>query len=79
MALLESGIIPAGAGTASTRPILTVTLRDHPRRCGDRTRKMLAVDAVVGSSPQVRGPLDGMLCSGSRDGIIPAGAGTATL
>ncbi len=52
----EFGIIPAGAGTAVQRPFVSVSDRDHPRRCGDRLELLEKISGLSGSSPQVRGP-----------------------
>ena len=70
------GLIPAGAGTTLARHIPPVAPGAHPRRCGDHAEGTVGVIIGVGSSPQVRGPQDGMKFEFPSEGLIPAGAGT---
>ena len=69
------GIIPAYAGNTSSlisRPPLT---RDHPRVCGEHTRKPSSTATPPGSSPRMRGTRSGVVWMLVCDGIIPAYAG----
>ena len=49
------GIIPAGAGSTKLSTLAPLSSRDHPRRCGEHTRKFSHAAFAMGSSPQVRG------------------------
>ena len=76
----DTGLIPAGAGTTTQLAPSTTRQTAHPRRCGDHVREAYPAYREAGSSPQVRGPRHGATCRYSRQGLIPAGAGTtATL
>ena len=50
-------IIPAYAGSTSTRSTRTSTRRDHPRVCGEHPRNALRASPLMGSSPRMRGAL----------------------
>ena len=69
------GIIPAGAGL--TRPSYPEygDQRDHPRGCGAHILCLQPTMMALGSSPRVRGSLQGLECRHHRHRIIPAGAG----
>ena len=69
------GIIPAYAG--NTRPALArrSIARDHPRVCGEHLLSRLTRFTVSGSSPRMRGTLDGLNVRDRPSGIIPAYAG----
>ena len=68
-------ITPAGAGkTISLCPDRAIA-RDHPRRCGENSKKRLTGAKKVGSPPQVRGKLSAYAQIGQLQGITPAGAG----
>ena len=41
MSILHTGITPAGAGKTSLRQNIYSTMEDHPRRCGENTKKIL--------------------------------------
>ena len=69
------GIIPACAGnTVRDRPWL-LWVQDHPRVCGEHIIVFGLLAHVLGSSPRVRGTLDGRHIPVGRVGIIPACAG----
>ena len=72
------GIIPAGAGLTTFRPIEYHLYRDHPRGCG--AHPLLGDDfpLLQGSSPRVRGSPADWRCHPAGCGIIPAGAGLTT-
>ena len=69
-------IIPACAGTTDCHQRTSVTVRDHPRMCGDHVASKEDSSLAKGSSPHVRGPLPGGVEVRFRLGIIPACAGT---
>ena len=52
--------------------------RDHPRGCGEKNAPNIEKEASEGSSPRVRGEVDGSVLDGSGEGIIPAGAGRSS-
>ena len=69
------GIIPADAGN-TTRPLKYLnTSRDHPRGCGEHSRRSLTHRRVRGSSPRMRGTLGHIVEIIHQFGIIPADAG----
>ena len=53
----RNGLIPAGAGTTCGLEQGYGARRAHPRRCGDHQSGQGFFSGLVGSSPQVRGPL----------------------
>ena len=73
-----AGIIPACAGSTSTRPSWSARQRDHPRMCGEHVAADGQAVAFQGSSPHVRGAhtMQGTACS--LLGIIPACAGSTS-
>ena len=71
----DEGIIPAGAGLTSTIITASNSRKDHPRGCGAHVEVVDKKKADEGSSPRVRGSLDGTGCRPRIAGIIPAGAG----
>ena len=70
------GIIPARAGSTPTSPQRSQTSRDHPRSCGEHKACRQCMVPKKGSSPLVRGALDGKDLPRIDDGIIPARAGS---
>ena len=51
----DSGIIPAYAGSTSSRPRPAHAPRDHPRVCGEHLSSSSSFCAYRGSSPRMRG------------------------
>ena len=49
--------------------------RDHPRRCGENSKKVFCLWVKRGSPPQVRGKLTKKFKYSEEIGITPAGAG----
>ena len=70
-----SRITPAGAGKTNPRCVHGLSLRDHPRRCGENRDRIAKDAASVGSPPQVRGKRFFAGWVACRTGITPAGAG----
>ena len=73
--LLEVGIIPAYAGNTISITEYGKQLRDHPRVCGEHLRRTRLATTLSGSSPRMRGTLDGTTVQHLVPGIIPAYAG----
>ena len=75
-AIPQVGITPACAGTTLTQKTNSITLRDHPRVCGNHGSTRWDSTVPQGSPPRVREPL----CIYGHDidkvGITPACAGT---
>ena len=71
----ESGITPACAGKRSGIDNATVSLRDHPRMCGEKTERTISSRAGTGSPPHVRGKEGDDLRPAGPAGITPACAG----
>ena len=69
------GIIPAYAGNTFAQWIDQTKNRDHPRVCGEHLLSRLTRFTVSGSSPRMRGTLDGLNVRDRPSGIIPAYAG----
>ena len=69
------GIIPAHAGNTSPRRWPTSRNGDHPRACGEHTRRQPLCGRIPGSSPRMRGTLFRIWRSTLACGIIPAHAG----
>ena len=74
----EAGIIPACAGSTKRMVFVALRPRDHPRMCGEHVSASRAVNAVLGSSPHVRGAQGCVADLRHRNGIIPACAGSTT-
>ena len=70
------GIIPACAGSTPSRPILTGTVRDHPRMRGEHRLACSTPIERQGSSPHARGALERGRHRRNWRGIIPACAGS---
>ena len=73
------GIIPAYAGNTAPLSIKVVERRDHPRVCGEHRNTVPSVQRMTGSSPRMRGTLDGDFMEAEHVGIIPAYAGNTIL
>ena len=69
------GIIPAYAGNTHVGPSKRRRHGDHPRVCGEHTRRSSGVFRSKGSSPRMRGTLSGKWERQRNHGIIPAYAG----
>ena len=72
------GIIPACAGSTSTRPAWSLGSRDHPRMCGEHPLLAQMNIPTAGSSPHVRGAQTHLRRVRLRLGIIPACAGSTS-
>ena len=70
-----SGIIPAYAGNTTRLNVMAVSVRDHPRVCGEHRQGILGADGRRGSSPRMRGTLMAQRATALALGIIPAYAG----
>ena len=77
--ILSLGLIPARAGTTSTRYRGADCRRAHPRSRGDHPRGYERTHSPMGSSPLARGPPEGRLAQQSLLGLIPARAGTTLI
>ena len=71
----DRGIIPAHAGNTGFAMSAALRLTDHPRACGEHLDTLLKGVKPVGSSPRMRGTLNGHQMQKVRTGIIPAHAG----
>ena len=69
------GIIPACAGNTRWSGRRCCSTGDHPRVCGEHLRSQRKNDAIVGSSPRVRGTRFSNVFMLFCMGIIPACAG----
>ena len=72
-------IIPADAGSTSSRVCGTGWFRDHPRGCGEHPLLLWSLLRNVGSSPRMRGALSNGISRVSGVGIIPADAGSTMI
>ncbi len=75
---LDTRFIPAIAGNAIPPPYWRKTRPVHPRDRGERMRCILAITALIGSSPRSRGTLVTSSRSNPFARFIPAIAGNAT-
>ena len=73
---LVDGIIPARAGSSVPRSGPCRPGGDHPRVRGEQNAHSVRTVPVLGSSPRVRGTVDGERDALTRRGIIPARAGS---
>ena len=69
-------IIPADAGSTSRQRNATCPSADHPRGCGEHTRKDLQAVSDRGSSPRMRGAHSHPCLWLGCHRIIPADAGS---
>ena len=74
-----SGIIPAYAGNTWSNAPDTWSSADHPRVCGEHGMADIGDAFNSGSSPRMRGTLDGKTYSCKKYGIIPAYAGNTRI
>ena len=72
---VADGIIPACAGNTMICNLNQCQARDHPRMCGEHTRRVWRVPIPMGSSPHVRGTHLALEALALSTGIIPACAG----
>ena len=49
------GITPAYAGKSFVTVPSALTVKDHPRLCGEKSASIMCVQACVGSPPPMRG------------------------
>ena len=73
--LCAGGITPACAGKSDTMAFMTSAVRDHPRVCGEKGRKMKQQFIGLGSPPRMRGKGELRGEPGKDGGITPAYAG----
>ena len=73
------GIIPACAGSTSTRSWHRLRPGDHPRMCGEHLLCCVIVFSFAGSSPHVRGAHRAGARLAAVPGIIPACAGSTDI
>ena len=71
-----SGIIPASAGSTLSASARAAPARDHPRVCGEHTRRSGPSSSTSGSSPRLRGAHTAHGAFPPVGGIIPASAGS---
>ena len=71
----DAGLIPARAGKTVLAALQVARCQAHPRACGENAYPVVAVRLWSGSSPRVRGKLDGGVEEGAQGGLIPARAG----
>ena len=71
----DQGIIPAHAGNTEVRNFFKYLYRDHPRACGEHEDRGSRTADRQGSSPRMRGTLEGACEHVHVEGIIPAHAG----
>ena len=72
-------ITPAGAGKTLPPLLRSVSLWDHPRRCGENIFSSSCFLLVPGSPPQVRGKLVDITLLHYAARITPAGAGKTAI
>ena len=75
---VESGLIPARAGSTCTPRLLDGAHRAHPRPCGEHPGYVFSSSKLSGSSPPVRGAPEELTNGGGLNGLIPARAGSTT-
>ena len=73
---LRHGIIPACAGSTTSRSTVPMYLGDHPRMCGEHLYVREESVWKAGSSPHVRGAPGAQGAQAVELGIIPACAGS---
>ena len=77
--IMERGIIPAYAGNTSMGNPLPSGNGDHPRVCGEHVTPWRDSEAILGSSPRMRGTPEHMELWNKARGIIPAYAGNTRI
>ena len=68
-------VSPAYAGKSSTRELLLIVSRDHPRVCGEKSRPVRVSRPFSGSPPRMRGKVHVDTAPKVDRGITPAYAG----
>ena len=71
-------IIPARAGSSSTRIWPSGLVEDHPRACGEQMLSLFCILLTSGSSPRVRGAAYNIYDNPTQWRIIPARAGSSS-
>ena len=71
----DSRITPACAGNSAARQNLSVSIRDHPRVCGEQPHYCNIALPVIGSPPRVRGTVPARVSRVLQSRITPACAG----
>ena len=71
----STGITPAYAGKRRIRKRRAFEVWDHPRLCGEKDSRIVAVDVRVGSPPPMRGKANGNYTRKGDARITPAYAG----
>ena len=71
------GIIPARAGSSTSRASRMTCAWNHPRACGEQLGYFIETPHKTGSSPRVRGAGTGARSLRVHQGIIPARAGSS--
>ena len=72
------GIIPAYAGNTLNRLTANISIKDHPRVCGEHSSLSATMLYEQGSSPRMRGTHNVSVPHVPRNGIIPAYAGNTS-
>ena len=72
---LAAGITPAYAGKSPSVPPDPLTIRDHPRLCGEKKIPAASPPFITGSPPPMRGKAQYSYIGDAVDGITPAYAG----
>ena len=68
-------LIPAHAGKTTRAKLVAFHAAAHPRACGENITLRSISSVVFGSSPRMRGKLQGRRKRGAATGLIPAHAG----
>ena len=76
MGRIDTGIIPADAGSTAQGRVLGAGPADHPRGCGEHLSCRPAIGRHQGSSPRMRGALCEDFTGDRSRRIIPADAGS---
>ena len=76
--LTPAGIIPAYAGNTYAAHYFRPVARDHPRVCGEHPICAANPEAVLGSSPRMRGTRTTQPTKNRQRRIIPAYAGNTS-
>ena len=71
----HAGITPACAGKSKPNTIQSRPDKDHPRMCGEKDTRLLALCRLLGSPPHVRGKGVSNVFISEKFGITPACAG----
>ena len=78
LTIIGTGIIPAHAGNTAWPTLDLISVRDHPRACGEHDQSAKLLISIEGSSPRMRGTHDLCRRPDSGEGIIPAHAGNTS-